>query len=253
MSERGPLLRTAFTAMAAVLVIYAGAWFAAASHIGAVLDRQKEIFVDGTPEVGGFPGRFRIAYRGDLQLGPGVTLHVPELSVRSWFVPGLTLSLHAPRGLMLRHARQRQEARLNRIELDMLVPPAFPDPVTGPNVRAWRDRGGEIRVLSFAAGYEDIELSGEGRLTLDAELQPEGKAVLRTDDITAVARRIGRSGPLLQLATRARGTPGAEDQAMLYLEIPLSLSRRTLRAGPLPVASLPPIRWPSGNPPGPPL
>ena len=60
----------------------------------------------------------------------------------------------------------------------VLHTPLAPPYLTAAALTRWRDADGLVAVRRFAIGYGPLGLSGQGRFTLDAGLQPTGRAAL---------------------------------------------------------------------------
>ncbi len=115
----------------------------------------------------------------------------------------------------------------------------------------WRDRGGTLEVRELAIYHGPLEMDGDGTGALDAELQPIGAFSVRIRGFMEALDRLEDSGlieprpaaltkSVLDVLARSQGD-GAE------IKVPLSLQDGKFFVGPLAVAKMPIIRWPSGE------
>lgn len=114
----------------------------------------------------------------------------------------------------------------------------------------WRDSGGTLEVKRFALNHGPLALDGDGTLALDAAMRPIGAFMLRVKGFEEALDRLAGAGVIkphpaalaktvLKALARKQGVPGGEE-----LKVSLSLQDGRLYVGPLPLAKLPPIRWP---------
>jgi hypothetical protein len=112
-------------------------------------------------------------------------------------------------------------------------------------VAGWRASGGAVTVRRLAVGYGPLGLSGGGRLTLDAQLQPEGDAALtvlgyaETLDALVASHVLSThaaqaAGAVLGLLARPPAGGGAPEVALN-----LTLRDRVLTAAGFPLLRLP--------------
>ncbi len=114
---------------------------------------------------------------------------------------------------------------------------------------AWRDGGGTVELAEFALRWDGLDISGDGTLALDGELQPTGAMTLSVHGFatvidTLVARGVIRPGP----AATARTILGLmakmpEEGGAPVLKAPLTVQKRRLFVGPVRLAELPAITW----------
>ena len=114
---------------------------------------------------------------------------------------------------------------------------------------AWRDGGGTVELAGFVLRWDGLDISGDGTLALDGELQPTGAMTLSVQGFgtvidTLVARGVIRPGPAATARTilglMAR-TP--KEGHTPVLKAPLSIQNRKLFVGPVRLAELPAIVW----------
>ncbi len=135
-----------------------------------------------------------------------------------------------------------------------LPPPAASGPwLDAASLAAWRDSGGAVAVRRLAVGYGPLGVSGGGRLTLDAQLQPRGEAALTVlgytetlDALVAAHVVTGHAaqaaGAVLALLARPPVGGGAPEVALN-----LVLRDRVLTAAGFPLLRLPALTWPGGG------
>ena len=114
----------------------------------------------------------------------------------------------------------------------------------------WRDSGGTLEVKRFALDHGPLALDGDGTLALDGRMRPIGAFALRVKGFEEALDRLAGAGVIkphpaalaktvMKALARKQGIPGAKE-----LKVPLSLQDGRLYVGPVPLAKLPPIRWP---------
>ncbi len=114
---------------------------------------------------------------------------------------------------------------------------------------AWRDGGGTVELGGFALRWDGLDISGEGTLALDGNLQPTGAMTLSVQGFetaidTLVAKGVIRPGPaatartILGLMARTPKDGGAP-----VLKVPLAVQKRKLFVGPVRLMELPEIVW----------
>ena len=113
---------------------------------------------------------------------------------------------------------------------------------------AWREAGGKVELRQLAVHWGDVDLAGEGTLTLDANLQPQaafsgrirGWGALLDDfvqagSITPEQANYYRLG--LGLLTRTA------DDGKSELKAPITLQNEQISLGPARIAKIPVITW----------
>lgn len=130
--------------------------------------------------------------------------------------------------------------------------------VTGPvpaaarpaaRAAAWRDGGGTLELRGLTMRWGPVAAAAAATLALDEALQPAGAGTLRlTGAVEAVDALAGaglidrRSAGMARavLPMLARTPPGGGPPT---LEVPMTLERRALALGRIPVTRLPPLDW----------
>jgi len=159
----------------------------------------------------------------------------------------LTLSLSGFRpsaALALPLARNVERAIIEAELTGTLAPAPWPDALM-----AWRDAGGTIEFNTFAMVYGPLNVLGEGTVALDNNEQPMGALATRIrgfDETVAALAAVKIISPqsahtlhsLLMVLSRSN-RPGPSTE----VPIPFSLQNRVLSAGPIPLVTVPELRW----------
>ncbi|HET8727348.1 MAG TPA: DUF2125 domain-containing protein [Alphaproteobacteria bacterium] len=141
-------------------------------------------------------------------------------------------------------------AVVQNAELDLTVTGPLPPRLTGPQLAAWRNRGGTVAIDLMAVDWGPLSARGAGTAALDAELQPTASV---TADVTGfletvdalVAAGLLESRPASYAKAGLSLLAGAPDESGLrVLTLPAVLENRTLSLGPLALGSVPRIDWP---------
>ena len=115
---------------------------------------------------------------------------------------------------------------------------------------AWRDNGGTVEIENFRLHWGPLRLSANGTLALDEKMQPMGalKATIagfaETLDALVAAgamkKKKARTAKFFLSLLAKSPAPDAPPE----LTLPLTIQKQTLSVGPVPLAKIPPIRWP---------
>ena len=114
----------------------------------------------------------------------------------------------------------------------------------------WQETGGSINFQDFRINYGPLYITGNGAVTLNKRLQPEGAFSL---SVTGVSKAIdimanrGLISPkdtiLIKIAIKIFAKNKSQDD-LENLEISLTVQDGLLYAGPIPVLKIPIITWP---------
>ncbi len=113
----------------------------------------------------------------------------------------------------------------------------------------WRDTGGRLEITSASMIWGPIRAAASGQLTLDNALQPQGalESEIRGMDnaITAFesAGFIDGGGAALARIAIAALSRTPADGGGPVVRLPLTIQQRQVSLGPLPLTTLPLIRW----------
>ncbi|GEO80399.1 DUF2125 domain-containing protein [Pararhodospirillum oryzae] len=213
-----------------------------------------------------------------LDRGDEDALEEAELLVRGAGVDGLpegparvgTLRVHALKGALYGTAPKGSVAWSLVVDANALSPPprlplglgptieraalelrVFGPVPPGPLAQAlpqWRDAKGLVRVDGVSVDWPPLRMQGAGSFTLDKDLQPEGGLSLSTEGLFPLIDGLARVGWMRAAeASMARVVLGALVRGD-SLSVPVSVRRRVLHAGPLPLFSLPGIAWDAKGP-----
>ena len=138
---------------------------------------------------------------------------------------------------------------IGRLVLDVaMTPTALPGGAPAAQARAWRDGGGALRLRHLALHWGPLDLTAQGTLHLDQNLQPEGsgdaKITGASASLTALAQGgaipdgLAQTGQLL-LGLMARPAEGGADS----VDLPVKLKQSTLSIGRLPLLSVKTLDW----------
>ena len=114
----------------------------------------------------------------------------------------------------------------------------------------WRDDGGTVEVRHLSLDYGPLVLRGNGTLALDAAMQPIGSFTAKIRGFFETINVLRRNGIVrsrdavtakLVLGILAKKPAGGGPATF---SLPLTLQEQTLYAGPVPIATIPPIEWP---------
>lgn len=115
----------------------------------------------------------------------------------------------------------------------------------------WRDRGGTLEVRKLAIDHGPLEMDGDGTAALDGELQPIGAFSVRVRGFMEALDRLEDSGLIeprpAALTKSVLGVLARSQGAGAEIKVSLSLQDGKFFVGPLAVAKMPIIRWPSGG------
>ncbi len=126
-------------------------------------------------------------------------------------------------------------------------------PPPGPlleSLAAWRDDGGTVEVGHLSLDWGPLVLRGNGTLALDAVMQPIGSFTVKIQGFFETINELRRKGLVRSrdavtaklvlgiLAKKPRGGGPA------VFSLPLTLQGQTLYAGPISIATVPPVVWP---------
>jgi len=133
--------------------------------------------------------------------------------------------------------------------LNVEVYGSLPVDLSPSSLVLWRDAGGVVEVRQVRADYGPLSLDAEGALALDGRLQPVGSFVARVQGFSEAIDALYGVGMITDgdvlTAKLVLGALAKKDAitGKSHLSIPVNIQDRTIFAGPLTLAKLPPIRW----------
>tara|TARA_Y100001970_G_scaffold294087_1_gene446662 strand:- start:1956 stop:2960 length:1005 start_codon:yes stop_codon:yes gene_type:complete len=121
------------------------------------------------------------------------------------------------------------------LELSGLLPEAL---------SRWNDAGGAIEFKSFTLNWEALSLRGDGALSLDDKLQPQGAITVEIRGIKEILDTLMASGVIdARTAFAAKVANRALSIGGRAVRLPVSLKNQRLYLGPVPLFRLKKIRW----------
>ncbi len=130
-----------------------------------------------------------------------------------------------------------------------LIGPIPHEGASRDRLRAWSEAGGIAEVRRLLATHGDLRLFGDGTLSLDAELQPEGAFTAEIAGFAAAVDALADAGAMGEDEARIaksvlgflseRPAPGRDR----VIEVPLTLQDRVLSAGPVRLMRVPEVTW----------
>jgi hypothetical protein len=123
-----------------------------------------------------------------------------------------------------------------------------PAPPLVPALTAWRAAGGSIELRELALHWGNVELSGDGTVTLDANLQPALALSARIRGWEGLIEDFVQAGLLTpEIAKYYRLGLGlltrTADDGKSELKAPITVQNQELSLGPAKIAKLPAIDW----------
>jgi len=166
--------------------------------------------------------------------------------------PVLTVGMRAADVVLPAEVSWPLGARLASVSGDAALNGPLP-PVAGLAERAaaWRDGGGVLHASHVTLTWGALNLSGDGTIGLDHDLQPTGAGTARVMDPSATLKALAAHGAITRRAAFAANAVlllmerVPEGGGSPVVELPLNLRERTLSAGNIPLAKLPTLVWPS--------
>jgi hypothetical protein len=140
-------------------------------------------------------------------------------------------------------------AVVDGLSITARVQGAPPSPLTADTLTRWSNDGGTLEIERLELRWGSLGAVATGTLALDGQLQPMGAAsatVRGLDSLVQALAGAGRikpnQGAIARAALGLLSKPAAD--GVPELTAPLTLQDRRLTLGPLPLATIPEIRWP---------
>jgi hypothetical protein len=146
---------------------------------------------------------------------------------------------------------------ISALNLEAALLGATPPGTLLESLAKWRDGGGTVEVGHLSLDYGPLVLRGNGTLALDAAMQPIGSFTAKIQGFFETINVLRRKGLVrsrdavtakLVLGILAKKPPGGGPATF---SLPLTLQNQTLYAGPVSIATVPPIEWSGPVPPPP--
>jgi hypothetical protein len=142
--------------------------------------------------------------------------------------------------------------RIAHTELELVLRGAIPAAQTEAALAAWRDAGGTVELTKLRLHWGELQAEADGSAALDDALQPQGALTVRAwgvesaiDALVAGGAVRPREGAITKTVLHAMAKPGTASGIPPEVEIPLTIQDRKLFLGPVPVARIPIVVWPS--------
>jgi hypothetical protein len=144
--------------------------------------------------------------------------------------------------------------RLETADLRAQVYAPLPRRFEEGEARAWNEAGGTVEIETLRVAWAPLDLTGDGTLALDHDLQPMGsftanlKGAFETVDVLAKRKLVDAGDAMvakIALAVLAKASP---DPSSGVIRLPLTLQNRALTLGPARLLKLKDIIWPSDAP-----
>jgi hypothetical protein len=138
------------------------------------------------------------------------------------------------------------DRRLDHLRLRGTLLGPIPPSITANSLRAWRAAGGALQIDHLQLDWAPLALEGDGRLTLDSQLRPQGELQLSVAGLGKTLDRFAEAGHLdpqvvsyAKLAIGALGRTGADGRTRI--ELPVRFRAGRLYLGPVPLLPLRPV------------
>jgi|GEM_PF-2926518 len=250
-------------------VLYGAVWGIIAYFIDqqVTLTRQNNApaLTLGDVSIGGFPARHNV--KGTLRYEiPDTenTIHVPQFSLQSYFLPGHDLFIDLPEGLTFKSGAEKPllpslpDKRVNfaikEADFDVRIPKSIPAQWTYQTLLNWRNKQhAYLPIHNFSIQFEGFKISGSGSVSLDQKLQPtlnlqteiyNADQFLETlKDHDLINRKL-----LMALGFLASSlTEINEDTGEKYVALPIRIENQTFYLGAVNVGYIASIRWGSAD------
>jgi 1-acyl-sn-glycerol-3-phosphate acyltransferase len=247
-----------FGILAGMIILYTAAWFGGAAIIAQQLADTWARPGPGIslsnppPRLTGFPGPYRATWSGSIQ-SRDTTLHLPDLQIIFWPIPGTDLQIDIPQGLRMQSPRLRQvpgeTVTIDQFGATVQIPWVFPPVWTKAEVQKLHDQQVIYRLPYFfikglRSSEQTVDVDGEnGVLFYDQTLQPQGSMTVTVTGLQNIAGELtGRiKDPLARsIAKGALGSLMGQQQGQTDGTLRQTL---TLRDG-LAIYSIGRIYWP---------
>lgn len=235
---------------------YAALWFSIRKDVQdiaaqTIADAKKEgIHFEGEiSPVTGFPGPYKLSFSGKIKYQDYV-LNIPKAAIKSFYIPGRPLSIILPQGAIIEGTGEPEINKIDGLSIALIVPDHVPTDITYDHINTWKNGGGTINIASYVIHKESLSIKGSGIITLDDELQPEGKLSakmaggiefikwLKDHDIIE-SKDAMIAGTIIGGLTKEDPETGEK-----AVHTALMLQNRMLFLGPLRLLSFPAIDWP---------
>lgn len=237
-------------------IAYGGLWIYVAQQMTRTLDTiwasQEEylISIDALqPTITGFPAPPKAVFSGSLTDRNRFTYASPELSYQGFSFPTQAITINAPQGLDFSGPILKASVHLDNFFLRVRLPADFPNRYDRKTLEAWRLNGGTLPIESLKISRSSVKLEGDGYLTLDETLQPEGEIkviVSGLDDLIqelAKNKTIGEKQAIMAQSLLNLMSQKDETTGISAITTALRIQQGGIFLGPMRVASVPEWKW----------
>lgn len=239
-----------------ILGAYTALWHFWAQQIDAqIMAFRVQMATQGTEingdfsAVSGFPGAFHVSFAGRIA-GDGRALIIPQLDVRSFFLPGAAIAIDLPQGLRaLSPELDEFTSTLDKLHIDAVIPSPLPASFSARDLYRWREAGGVVKINALELFKRPLHVTGQGNISLDERLQPLGEMPVEVEGHAAFLAELQSRHMIEPRATIMAGAvlgslAKTDESGRSYVPVTLRIQKSTLYAGPLRVMDVPPLFWP---------
>ena len=246
--------------MLCLFVAYSAYWFYYAGVVKEHIDNhvlelsENDVVLSETPSVRGFPFFHTVHYTGHITTS-SIDFNIPSVLIKGISLPGQVLSISFPNGLSWKAASQIGPSYLlNGLNLKLTLPDVIPDKATVEELTQWQALGQYLKVHELSIQKDPLNLMAAGEFSLDQYLQPKGQLVIESRGHEKLIQSLSREGFLsaqdnlfIQGAISGFSKIDAKTSEKI-LHMSFELKDGFLYVGPIKIAPIPPIMWPSDQP-----
>ncbi len=179
---------------------YTATWFYIGSKIKSTVSLEKSDVLQNNPDLKvenvnvnltGFPDKFIVTWSGNVSTNEG-RLDIPELNIkRTWFGIDKTINLNAPHGFQI-NVENQEPIKIDHFNLNLTMPPNWPGYHAGKaGLAIWQSLNEQLMISNFNLASSSIgfDVSADGYMTLDRNLQPAGVIQLKFNDISYIEKK----------------------------------------------------------------
>ncbi len=253
-------LRIALYSLLALLLVGVGTYYVVWFKVANELSRQVDSgwaateaagasIIGNKPRVAGFPFTPTVTFSGMITEKNGTAWTFPEITFKGFPLPGFSQHLEAPKGLEITGPLFPRPIQLDEAYLTIKLPLNLPTAFNETSVRAWQKTNGEMPVERISFKAKELNVKGQGVLSLDDKLQPSGQIMTRVSGMDALLADLTEQGIMKgQSAIMAQSFLQMINQkdpqtGEVYFETPIRIQNRGVFLGPMRVGNLPEIVW----------
>ncbi len=237
-------------------IAYGVFWVYVAGQMTKALDtiwngqEEYQIVIDGEqPAITGFPAAPKAVFSGSVTDRNGFTYAAPEFSYQGFSFPTQAITIAAPQGMDFSGPVLKTTIHIDDFFLRIRLPANFPNRYDRVTLAAWREQGGNVPVEELRIYRSSVKLDGEGYITLDQTLQPEGEIKVKVSGLDDLIHEFVQNGSLgekqaimaqslLNLMSHKDETTGIN-----AINTALRVQSGGIYLGPMRIASVPEWKW----------